>query len=376
MRTIRRILVHAGLFAATLACGVALSLLLEASAPWPAGRVGAVVAGALGLFGYPIVACVAGAARCLRRHRAGEVLEGPLLGRLLLAAVPLAAAAGAGSPGEAMVRGTVTARGAAAVARESPRGRVALTSNLLVDAWGLAASVLGLLAFCSPDPEVREALIWATFITLLVGPAALVALLCVAGLRALVAGRRARWGTGREADDYASPVGAPDASGARPPFVRDNARRRRYLLLPKACSFGAAAALVLLLGAAALLPEQAPAVIQGSPALWLACVLLACAGMMGLVPALVWWAVCSGRSLTQEVRLGPGGRLAYSITSGSGADAVTRTYDLSRVTSLRVGTRCIHVSTPDARWVWIPRTLHDEELLVAELERRLVPAGS
>ncbi len=93
-----------------------------------------------------------------------------------------------------------------------------------------------------------------------------------------------------------------------------------------------------------------------------------------ILPALIWWMDCSGRSLTQTIEIDPAtGCINYSLTNGSGAFRENVTWQIAAVRSVKVGPRCITTRAADRsgreRTYRIPRTFDDEERFLSELGR-------
>lgn len=319
----------------------------------------------LAVVGYPLFALTFGLIRVIRSWRQCRPIPMPFLAKLVFGLAAASSVAASDSVVDAIIRGGTAAHGTRIVAAQTPGRLRAFVTTLILYAWGYSLVIAFIGVFVFPTQEQREAMLWFAFFATLA-----VALYCVISpvvvtLASLRQEYTERWHTEE-----------PAAEAAANPFALDREKRRKYIRLPKTISLCTIAYIVLLIAFILLVPtDQSRAFLdQYQPIRYFFIVITFCA-LFGFIPFLAWWGICSGRSLTQRINLN-GASLTYHLTSGTGPDSETKTYEIIAVSKMKVGHRCIHVHAylSDRRrstYIWMPKTFVDNNRVIAELQTRV-----
>ena len=325
----------------------------------------------LALVSYPLWCCIRAIADTLRARSTDEEVEVPIAATLLYRGLAAFAVLRSGSFADALVTGTVAARGLSALGAARPERGTAIASRLVI--YGICLLVLieiVIFGCVVGTGEPAQTMLSVIAITIAAAAFACVIIPAVVWAQGLLAERRrfrsrTAWSAGER----------PVAAGTEALFARNDEKRRAYIFLPRTFALIEIALfsvmiLILLIGGG-----QLPHLIETRyPALRLLIWLLVIATLPVILPALIWWMDCSGRSLTQTIEIDPAtGCINYSLTNGSGAFRENVTWQIAAVRNVKVGPRCITVRAADwsgrERTYRIPRTFDDEERFLSELGR-------
>ena len=293
-----------------------------------------------GILGYPAVALAADIVRTWHRYRTGQALQMSFIARAALGLLVLLGIASSGSATDALIR-TATAGRVRQLASKPASQRQICAARIGSSAFFLLVVVELAAVLTVQEADLRNALMWATFFTLLGGALAFMLVPAIAVLRNVFTDsrnrrRRASWSI---PDDMGTQQTSCNSDGTLVTgddtilFPRNEQTRRRYINGAKHIALFDVAVVILVLGA--LLAAPAPArtalfhALPGSNYVIAAILFLS---MAAAIPLLFWWEHRWALSLTQTIAL-RGDELSYAITNGSGEAAVTVRYVISSVTS-------------------------------------------
>lgn len=370
-RIMRHALLYTCCAAAFVLAGCFLPPVLIPTNPDAAFRLSSVLF-ALGLTAYPIFCSIFAIVDTIRAYRSGQTVEIPLAARLIALALSLLSIAAADSLADSVIRSSTAARGhrlsqhSSATSSQAFQARMVLNALVLLILIGMSAtfSVVG-------DHALFDAMLSFT-----AGTAFVALLICAILPGAVIISGLMRERTRFKSRTAWSAGERPVAPGTEGLFARDDEKRRRYLALPRTATLVDIVILVIMVAISAVAADWIRPFLESAPALRYPLIAVTAASLFLLLPLLMWWMDCSGRSLTQTIEIDPETRsLAYTLTAGSGSERRNHSLLLTRVHSYKVGPRCITVRcTCDdgkTRTIFAPRTFANEDRFVTELEQLL-----